>query len=62
MVYQMLRREELFVSKTDSYDGVRRNELWEVDAVGPWSIAIETKYVNTREFHHLDTTASVLTE
>lgn len=58
----MLIREEMYVSKPDSYDQVRRNEPWEVDAVGPWSIAIEVRYVKIPECHNLDIIASVLTE
>ena len=62
MVYQMLIREEVAVSKPDSYGQVRRNELWDVDAVGPWSIAIEVRYVNILVYDDLNINASVLTE
>ena len=58
----MLIREEMSVSKPDSYDRVGRNEPWEVDAVGPWYIAIEVRNDNIPECHNLDIIASVLTE
>ena len=58
----MLIREEVAVSKPDSYGQVRRNELWDVDAVGPWSIAIEVRYVTIPVYDNLNINASVHTE